>query len=287
MKEQIRGETPKHVFGDYELPPDEPTVAKKVTTLLVGKPLNLSDRHVHQHISLVALLAWVGLGADGLSSSCYGPSEAFGHLGEHYHLAIFLALATMFTVWVISTCYSHIIEAFPTGGGGYLVASKMLGPPFGVVSGSALVVDYILTVTVSIAAAGVALLGLTGSEWQFIKLPLEFGAIAVLIVLNLRGVKESVTALMPIFMTFLATHAILIVGAIALHLGAFGSVVSDVSMEVQRNLADPTMGFFGMLGILLYAYSLGAGTYTGIEAVSNSMPVMREPKVATAQRTMM
>ena len=63
---------------------------------------------------------------------------------------------------MISACYSHIIEAFPSGGGGYLVASKMLGRPFGVVSGSALVVDYVLTVTVSIAAAGDALLGLAG-----------------------------------------------------------------------------------------------------------------------------
>jgi amino acid transporter len=286
MKEKSPGVPVKHVVGEQDLPPNEPTVAEKVTTFIVGKPLNLADRHVYQHIALAAFLAWVGLGADGLSSSCYGPSEAFGHLGEHYHLAIFLALATMFTVWIISACYSHIIEAFPAGGGGYLVASKMLGQPFGVVSGSALVVDYILTVTVSIAAAGDALLGLAGPHWQFLKLPLEFGAIAFLIVLNLRGVKESVTVLLPVFMTFLATHAILIVGAIALHLGAFGSVASDVATEVQNNLSDPTMGFFGMLGILLYAYSLGAGTYTGIEAVSNSMPVMREPKVTTAQRTM-
>src|SRR4051794_14368929 len=142
------------VFGDHEVPPDQPTVSEKVKTLLVGKPLDLSDKRVFQHISLVAFLAWVGLGADGLSSSCYGPSEAFGHLREHYRLAIFLALATMFTVWVISACYSHIIEVFPSGGGGYLVASKMLGPRFGVLSGSALVVDYVLTVTVSIAAAG-------------------------------------------------------------------------------------------------------------------------------------
>src|SRR5207248_7288776 len=133
------------VFGDHEVPPDQPTVTEKVKTLLVGKPLDLTDKRVFQHISLVAFLAWVGLGADGLSSSCYGPSEAFGHLKEHYLLAIFLALATMFTVWVISACYSHIIEVFPSGGGGYLVASKMLGSRFGVVSGSALVVDYVLT----------------------------------------------------------------------------------------------------------------------------------------------
>src|SRR5438874_13298000 len=157
-REAIDADAVHSVFGDHEVPPDQPTVTDKVKTLLVGRPLDLADTRVYHHISLVAFLAWVGLGADGLSSSCYGPSEAFGHLKEHYHLAIFLAFATMFTVWVISACYSHIIEALPTGGGGYLVASKMLAPAWGVVSGSALIVDYILTVTVSIAAAGDALL---------------------------------------------------------------------------------------------------------------------------------
>src|SRR5207248_10873029 len=66
-----------------------------------------------------------------------------------------------------------------------------------------------------------------------------------------------------------------------------GSVAQEVAQEVQTDVANPAMGWFGMIGLLLYAYSLGAGTYTGIEAVSNSMPVMREPRVATAQRTMM
>src|SRR5215831_2443977 len=82
------------VFADQEIPPDQPTVTDKVKTLLVGKPLDLADRRVYQHISLVAFLAWVGLGADGLSSSCYGPAEAFEHLRTHSYLAIFLALAT-------------------------------------------------------------------------------------------------------------------------------------------------------------------------------------------------
>src|SRR5438105_5332867 len=177
--------TVHEVFTEHEVPADEPSVTDKVKTLLVGKPFDLADQRIYHHISLVAFLAWVGLGADGLSSSCYGPSEAFHHLSGHHHLAIFLALATMFTVWVISACYSHIIEAFPSGGGGYLVASKMLGQQFGVVSGSALIVDYVLTVTVSIAAAGDSLLGLASPAMQFWKLPLEFGAIVFLIVLNL------------------------------------------------------------------------------------------------------
>ena len=112
----------------------------------------------------MAFLAWVGLGADGLSSSCYGPAEAFAMLTEDGETSAswrsFLALATAVTVFVISACYSHILEEFPSGGGGYLVASKLLGPKVGVVSGCALLVDYALTITTSIAAAGDALFGL-------------------------------------------------------------------------------------------------------------------------------
>jgi amino acid transporter len=274
---------------DKEIPPEQPTVTDKVKTLLVGKPFDLGDHRVYQHISLVAFLAWVGLGADGLSSSCYGPAEAFEHLKEHSYLAIFLALATMFTVFVISACYSHIIEAFPSGGGGYLVASKMLGPKVGALAGCALIVDYVLTVTVSIAAAGDALfglMGLTGLEWVSWKLWAETGAIALLIVLNLRGVKESITVLMPIFLVFLVTHAILIAGTLGLHIGDFGTLASDIQSHMVADVRNPAIGWFVVISMFLKAYSLGAGTYTGIEAVSNSMAVMREPRVATAQRTM-
>lgn len=265
---------------------EEPSLPERVKTFLVGRPRDLRDEKVFHHVSLVAFLAWVGLGADGLSSSCYGPSEAFHHLGEHSYLAVFLSLATIFTVLVISRCYSHIIEEFPSGGGGYLVASKLLGRHAGVVSGSALLVDYVLTITVSIAAAGDALFGLVGPQWSIYKHPVEAAAIIALIVLNLRGVKESVTILMPIFILFLITHALLVAGTIGLHLGAVGEVGREVATSVQTGLANPNFGLWGMLSLFLYAYSAGAGTYTGIEAVSNSMPVMREPRVATAKRTM-
>jgi amino acid transporter len=283
-------QTVRQVYGDQEVPPDQPTVTEKVKTLLVGRPLDLGDKRVYQHISLVAFLAWVGLGADGLSSSCYGPSEAFEHLGEHSYLAVFLALATMFTVWVISACYSHIIEAFPSGGGGYLVASKMLGPKIGALAGCALIVDYVLTVTVSIAAAGDALfsvLGATNPDWQQYKIVAEVGAIGFLIVLNMRGVKESINFLMPIFVTFLVTHAILILGVLGLHVTEFGELAGDVRNHMAADVKSPDLGWLFVLGLFLKAYSLGAGTYTGIEAVSNSMAVMREPRVATAQRTML
>src|SRR2546430_13933288 len=136
----------------------EPWTARVKRFLLGGK--RELDPTVFNKVSLIALLAWVGLGADGLSSSAYGPEEAFKTLGAHTYLALALAVATAFTVLVISYAYSRIIEQFPLGGGGYVVASRLLGQRAGVVSGSALVVDYVLTISISIAAAGDALLNL-------------------------------------------------------------------------------------------------------------------------------
>ncbi len=255
--------------------------------LLIGKPRDLGDRSLFHSVSLVAFLAWVGLGADGLSSSCYGPPESFAQLKEHApYLAIFLGLAMALTVFVIAQCYSHIIEEFPSGGGGYLVASKLLGNRVGVISGCALLLDYVLTITVSISAGGDAVFSLFGEHFQAWKLPCEYLAIIALIVLNLRGVKESVQILMPIFIVFLVMHAILILGSIVLHIGLTGEVARQVVTGLHTNATKPGVGVFGILGILLYAYSMGSGTYTGIEAVSNSMPVMREPRVETAKRTM-
>jgi amino acid transporter len=123
-----------------------------IKSLLFGKPKDPLDPKVFHQVSLVAFLAWVGLGADGLSSSAYGPEEAYLALGEHFLLALPLALLMAITVFVISASYSHIIELFPTGGGDYLVATKLLGPNVGLVSGSALIVDYMLTITISVAA---------------------------------------------------------------------------------------------------------------------------------------
>src|SRR5512142_76558 len=118
--------------------------------LVLGAPRNLRDPQTFHTISLVAFLAWVGLGADGLSSSAYGPDEAFRALGPHTYLAVALALATALTVVIISFAYSRIIERFPFGGGGYALAAKLLGQRVGVVSGSALLVAYVLTISVSI-----------------------------------------------------------------------------------------------------------------------------------------
>ncbi|HTJ00041.1 MAG TPA: hypothetical protein VL527_14260, partial [Dongiaceae bacterium] len=124
----------------------------RLKTFFIGRARNLSDAHLFHKLSLVAVLAWVGLGADGLSSSCYGPEETFKALGVHVALAPFVALACMATITIICLSYAQIIELFPSGGGGYLVASKLLSPTLGVVSGCALLVDYVLTIAISIAS---------------------------------------------------------------------------------------------------------------------------------------
>ncbi len=252
---------------------------------VLGAPRDISDPKTYHHISLIAFLAWVGLGADGLSSSAYGPEESFKALGQHQFLAVGLALAITFTVFIISYAYSRIIEHFPFGGGGYVVASKLLGPRFGVVSGSALLVDYVLTVSVSIAAAADAAFSFLPPAWHAWKLPLEFGGIAILMLLNLRGVKESVTVLAPVFMMFIVTHVILIVGVVVSRAGQLPVVAHEVHTGYRAGFA--ALGLGGVAALFMHAYAMGAGTYTGIEAVSNGLQIMREPKVHTARKTML
>ena len=152
----------------------------RIKKILFGSARNLRDPSIGHKLSLIAFLAWIGLGADGLSSSAYGPEEAYRTLGQHTYLAILLVIATAATVFIISYAYSRIIEHFPYGGGGYLVATKLLGRSAGVVSGCALFVDYILTITVSIAGGGDALFSLFPLHFQPYKLPVEFGAILFL-----------------------------------------------------------------------------------------------------------
>ena len=123
----------------------------RLKTLVFGSSRDPRDTSIFRKISLIAFFAWVGLGADGLSSSCYGPQEAFITLAGHPFLSIFVAIGTVLTIFIICTSYNQIVELFPSGGGGYLVASKLLSPGWGMFSGCALLIDYVLTIAVSIA----------------------------------------------------------------------------------------------------------------------------------------
>jgi amino acid transporter len=252
--------------------------------VFIGRARNLSDKGLFHQTTLIALFAWVGLGADGLSSSCYGPESAFVALQTHTYLSLFVAAASILTIVVICASYSQIIEAFPTGGGGYLVASKLLSPTAGVVSGCALIGDYVLTIAISVASGTDALFSMLPVEWQVWKMKFSMGIVIFLTLLNLRGAKESVLLWVPVFFVFVLTYTFAIVYGIASHAGDLPGIAQGVASDVQT--ATSQIGLWGIIVVILRAYSLGAGTYTGIEAVSNGLNSLREPRVATGKRTM-
>ena len=252
---------------------------------LFGKPLDPLDTRTRHNIALVAFFAWVGLGADGISSSCYGPEEAFRALGSHTHLGLYLALAVAVTVFIIALAYNQVIELFPTGGGGYRVSTRLLGPYAGLVSGAALILDYVLTIAISIASGVDALFSLLPLSFQPYKLITEGTLILVLTGLNLRGMREAITVLLPVFVGFIVTHAFLIVYGVLTHAPELPTLVPETLAETH-DLASQ-LGWTGVAALLLLAYSQGGGTYTGLEAVSNNVNVLAEPRVHTGKVTML
>jgi len=273
-------------FGDIGLAQSERRFGHILKNVLIGRSRDPRDATVFHRLSLVAFFAWIGLGADGLSSSNYGPQEAFLALGEHPYLGVFVGLATVITIFIIAASYSQIVELFPTGGGGYFVASKLLSPWLGMVSGCALLIDYVLTIAVSIASGADAIFSFLPPTpaWQEHKLDLAIIVVILMVLLNMRGVRESVIPLVPIFLTFLATHIFIILYGLFTHLPQVSTVARSLQTDVHDTMS--TVGFWGLIFLVLRSYSMGAGTYTGIEAISNGLPVLREPRVQTARLTM-
>lgn len=257
---------------------------KQISRVLFGPPrdpLNSATRH---HLALIAFMAWIGMGADGISSANYGPEEAFLALGGHTQLAIFLAMATAATVFIISLAYMQVIDLFPGGGGGYRVATDLLGPRAGLVSGSALIIDYVLTIAISIASGVDAVFSLLPLGWHAYKVPVAVFFILLLTFLNLRGMKESIKILMPIFLGFVISHVGLIIYGIAVHYDGVADLVPAAVAETQS--WGQEVGMLTVIAVFLKAFSLGGGTYTGLESVSNSVNTLAEPRVRTGKITM-
>jgi amino acid transporter len=260
-------------------------IKAKIKRYLFGAPLNPFNPNILQHVSLIALLAWVGLGADGLSSSCYGPEEAFIALGpQNTHLALYIALSMAVTVFIISLGYNQVIELFPSGGGGYKVATQLLGSYVGLISGAALLIDYVLTITVSTASGVDAVFSLLPRDMLHYKFLSEAFLIMFLLVINLRGMKESIKFLLPVFLGFFVLHVILIIYGIAAQSKGLMPLIPDTLQETKQ-LAT-AIGWLPLVALMLHAYSLGSGTYTGLEAVSNNVNRLTEPRVKTGKWTM-
>jgi len=231
---------------------------RRAFEFVIGPARRITDPQLFHKLSLAAFLAWVGLGADGISSSAYGPEAAFRALGNNTFLAIPLAILTAVTVSVIAASYIHIIQRFPSGGGGYVVASKLLSPVAGLVSGCALLVDYMLTIAISLASCSEYVFSLIPLEWHFLRLPFTFLLLGALTVLNLRGVKESVLVVAPIFLAFILTHAVGLIGGIVLGRAQIPAEVQQ--LKDQSYQAFHQTGWLPLFFLLFRAFTLGGGT---------------------------
>ena len=257
---------------------------KKIRNRMLGPPRDPFSKESRHNIRLIVFLAWVGLGADGLSSSCYGPQEAFIALGEHSSLAFYLAVATVVTVLIISLAYMQVIELFPSGGGGYYVATRLIGSYAGLISGSALIVDYVLTISISVASGLDALFSLLPDNLHGHKVLIAIVIILLMVYLNLRGLKESIKVLMPIFIGFVITHGFLIIYGVLVHAQKIPDIVPNATHETFK--MGSTVGWMFFAALMLKAISLGGGTYTGLEAVSNNVGAIAEPRVRNSKLTM-
>ena len=260
------------------------TILKKVKTWLLGQPKDPLSPQARRTIGLTVLLAWVGLGADGLSSACYGPEQAFTALGQYGALSLWLALLTAITVFIIAFSYNCVISLFPEGGGGYKVATRLLGNNLGLIAGVALILDYLLTIVISIVSGTNALFSLLPAHFLGFRLPVETIMILLFTFINMRGAKESIKLLLPIFIGFVAIHVGLILYGIAAHHSDFAQVASTTHRE-SINIFHH-YGIILALAIFLHAYAQGGGTYTGLEAVSNNVSILSKPRVQTGKWTM-
>jgi len=261
-------------------PSEQPTpIAKRI---LLGDPLT-SEQLDEQ--ALPKRRALPIFASDALSSVAYAPQELVMILaiGGTAFLAFApgVAAAVIALLLVVVLSYRQLIKAYPSGGGDYEVARVNLGERAGVVVAAALLVDYILTVAVSIAS-GVdniisALPGL--DPW---RVELAVGFVVLIVIVNLRGVREASTAFALPTYVFIGSVAVMIVVGVARWLLGDAPVASSAAFAVQGEELSQA----AMILLILRAFSSGCSALTGVEAVSNGVPAFRMPKVRNAQATL-
>jgi amino acid transporter len=253
-----------------------------ITDSLLGKPLATSEERA-EHIGVAAGIPIFGL--DGLTSAAYGPEAAMTLLiplgigGVEYGWRIITAILILLSIVYFS--YRQTIAAYPGGGGSYTVATENLGPMPGLLAAAALMIDYILTAAVGISA-GVTALTSAEPRLQRHTLLICLVILALLALVNLRGVKDTGTAfILPTFLFVTTLLALIAVGVWkTVHAGGHPLPVAPVPLPLPA-----TVGSLG-LWMLLKSFASGCAAMTGVEAVSNGVMAFGEPRVKRAQRTL-
>lgn len=245
---------------------------------LVGRPLRSTEASKEQITPVEGLSA---LSLDALTSVAYGPEAIIvvlavaGAGALHLVLEITIVIIALLAVLVFS--YRQVIDAYPGGGGAYAVSRANLGANVSLVAGASLIVDYTLTVAVSIAA-GVGALTSAFPSLTSATVPICLGILAVVTLLNLRGLGETARAfLLPTMVFIVGLLAIIAVGLIhplALHAAQPGrSLLTTHDLQTVSVL------------LVLKAFSAGCSALTGVEAIANGVPLFKEPRIVRAKRT--
>lgn len=249
--------------------------------ILLGKPLKSDDGTSDGHL-LGKAQALAMLSSDALSSIAYGPEQVILVLTVLSTGAIWWSLPIGIGVIILlvslTISYSQVIHAYPSGGGAYMVSTENLSPNLGLLSGGSLLIDYMLTVAVSVSSGADAIT----SAFPAIKdINLEISIVLVLILMfmNLRGLRESATVLfVPVYL-FIGAIILLIV------LGVFNIVTGNIAYHATASIGSPIKGL--SIFIILRAFTSGSASLTGVEAISNAVPFFKKPKPQNAVKTLM
>jgi amino acid transporter len=252
-------------------------------TFLIGRPIS-SEREEHERLSKMKALAIFS--SDNISSSAYGPEEMMRVLALAGVAAIAwtLPLTVLIIVMlaIVVTSYRQTIKAYPHGASSYLVASDGIGPLAGVVAAAALLIGYVVTVAVSISAGVAALTSIFPNLFEF-KVELAVGAVALLMLGNLRGIRESGTLFMAPTYVYILTMLGLI--GYGLFLQLTGNLPTYVVPPVNEVEAEGPLQALTLL-LLLRSFSSGAVALTGVEAISDGVPAFKPPEWKNARATL-
>jgi amino acid transporter len=250
-------------------------------TWLIGRPLATADA---PHQTIGKLVGLAVFSSDALSSVAYGPQElmmilAVAGIGAlQYALPVAVAIATLLAILTFS--YEQTIHAYPGGGGAYIVARDNLGEAPALAAGAALLTDYILTVAVSISSGVAQIVSAYPAMYQF-RVELAVALIILVMVINLRGVKESGMAFsIPTYFFLALMYLTVLIGIIRFFSGTLGVVHGIPPME--NDLVQPLTWF-----LILRAFSNGTSSVTGVEAISNGITAFKEPRSSNAGKTLL
>ena len=252
---------------------------QRMKNILIGEPLtqdNSGDNHLLSKVQALAMLS-----SDALSSIAYGPEQVVLVLMAVSSAAIWWSIPIGVLVLVLlaslTISYRQVIKAYPQGGGAYMVTSENLSPKFGLIAGGSLLVDYMLTVAVSVASGADAITSAIPLLHPY-NLEISMILVLVLMVMNLRGMRESAKSLMiPVYLFIVSTMFLLGFGFLQILTG-------HMPYAATAHLGQPITGVSVIL--ILRAFTSGSASLTGVEAISNAVPFFKKPKPKNAASTL-